>query len=154
MKRRLFLQTGLGAAQIGLAASAGLLLPVAALATGWPADAFYAVSFEGALARLFAGEPVQESEHVHLDAEAIAENGSTVPVTVRTDLPGALTVTLFSVSNPTPAVGRFELSARLDGHLTTRIKMAKSGDVVAVVTANGKHYSARRRIQVTAGGCA
>ncbi len=154
MRRRVFLKAGLAAGQIAIAAKAGLLWPVAVLATDWPANAFFATSFEDAVAALFAGEPVEESKRVQLEAQAIAENGATVPVKVRTDLAGPLTVTLFSVNNPTPAVGRFELAPQLDGHLATRIKMAKSGDVVAVVTADGRHYSARRRIQVTAGGCA
>ena len=46
MSRSLFLQASLGAAQIGLAAGAGLLLPVAALATDWPVDALHAASFD------------------------------------------------------------------------------------------------------------
>ena len=73
-----------------------------------------------------------------------------MPIEVRTDLAGPLTVTLFSVNNPTPTVGQFEISPQLGGYLATRIKMAKAGDVVVVVTADGKHYSDRRRIQVTA----
>lgn len=153
MKRRVFLKAGLTAGQIAIAAKAGLLWPAAVLATDWPANAFLATSFEDAVATLFAGEPVEESERVQLEAQGIAENGATVPIAVRTDLAGPLTVTLFSVNNPTPAVGRFRLSPQLDGYFATRIKMAKSGDVVAVVTADGRHYSARRRIQVTAGGC-
>ena len=153
MKRRLFLQAGLTAGQIAIAAKAGLLWPVAVRASDWPADAFSATSFEDALATLFPGEPIEASERVQLKAEAITENGASVPVAVRTDLTGPLTLTLFSVNNPTPALSRFELSSRLDGQLATRIKMAESGDVIAVVTANGRHYSARRHIQVVAGGC-
>ncbi len=153
MKRRGFLKAGLTAGQIAVAAKAGLLWPGAVLARDWPANAFFATSFEDAVAALFAGEPVAESERVQLVAKAIAEDGATVPIAVRTDLPGPLTVTLFSVNNPTPALGRFEVSPQLGGQLATRIKMAKSGDVVAVVTADGRHYSARRGIQVAAGGC-
>lgn len=153
MKRRMFLQAGLAAGQIAIAAKAGLLWPVAVMADDWPADTFFATSFADAVSVLFGGEPVEESEHVQLEAKDIAEDGASVPIEVRTDLAGPLTVTLFSVNNPTPTVGRFELSPQLGGYLATRIKMAKAGDVVAVVTADGRHYSARRRIQVTAGGC-
>ena len=111
MKRRVFLKAGLTAGQIAIAAKAGLLWPAAVLATDWPANAFLATSFEDAVATLFAGEPVEESERVQLEAQGIAENGATVPIAVRTDLAGPLTVTLFSVNNPTPAVGRFEALA-------------------------------------------
>ena len=153
MKRRVFLKSGLATAQIAIAAKAGLLWPMEVLASAWPSDAFFATTCDEAVAAAFGGEAVEESDHVQLEAKEIAENGATVPVAVRTDLEGPFTVTLFSVNNPTPAVGRFEMSPQLDGYLSTRIKMAKTGDLVAVVTAGGRHYSARRRIQVTAGGC-
>lgn len=153
MNRRSLLQAGLAAGPVALAVKAGLLWPVSVLASDWPADAFQAATFEEAAAALFGSAPVEEGAHVELEAKAIAEDGSTVPIRVVTDLAGPLTVTLFSVTNPTPAVGWFELAAALDGRLDTRVKMAQSGDVVAVVSAGGRHYGARRRIQVAAGGC-
>lgn len=153
MNRRLLLRAGLTAGQVALAAKAGLLLPLRVLASDWPGEAFFATSFADAIAALLAGEPVEEGPHVTLEAKAIAEDGATVPIRVSTDLAGPLTVTLFSMANPTPAVGRFELSPRLDPRLDTRVKMAQSGEVVAVVSAGGSHYSTRRRIQVAAGGC-
>ncbi|MCB1874458.1 MAG: thiosulfate oxidation carrier protein SoxY, partial [Chromatiales bacterium] len=36
---------------------------------------------------------------------------------------------------------------------STRIKMGKTGDVVAVVKSGGKLYSARKSVKVTIGGC-
>ncbi len=153
MNRRFFLQAAMSTGPIAIAARAGLLWPVSVLADDWPADAFYATSFDDALSALLAGDSVEESKRVQLEAKAIAEDGSSVPVVVRTDLPGPFTITLFSVENPTPAVCRFDLTARLDSQLSTRVKMAKSGDLVAVVTSGGKHYSTRRHVQVAAGGC-
>lgn len=153
MNRRLLLRAGLTGAQLTLAAKAGLLLPMKVLAAHWPADAFFATSLDEAMAALFGTEPVQAGSHVQLEAKPIAEDGATVPIRVVTDLPGHLTITLFSVANPTPALGRFELSPRLDRWLDTRVKMADTGELMAVVSAAGRHYSARRRIQVAAGGC-
>ena len=153
MKRRIFLKSGLAAAEVAVAVQAGLLWPMEVLASAWPSDVFFSTTFDEAVAAMFGGEPVEESDKVHLEAREIAENGATVPVAVRTDFEGPFTVTLFSVKNPNPAVGRFEVSPQLDGYIATRIKMAGTGEVVAVVTVGGRHYSARRRIQVTAGGC-
>jgi len=153
MKRRALLQAGLAAGPLAIAAKAGLLWPVATLAADWPSDAFFAPSFEEAFTALFGDDPVVESDHVRLEARDVVEDGSTVPIGVRTDLEGALTVNLFSVNNPTPAVGRFALSEEVDRVLDTRVKMAKTGDLVAVVSADGKHYSARRSVRVVAGGC-
>ncbi|RKT43580.1 thiosulfate oxidation carrier protein SoxY [Thiocapsa rosea] len=153
MRRRCLLSAGLATGSLAIAAQAGLLWPVTVLASDWPADGFYATRLEDAMAILFGGEPVEPSDHVQLQANAIAENGASVPIAIRTDLAGPLLLTLFSVSNPTPAVGRFELAPQLGGQLDTRVKMANSGDLIAVVTADGKHFSARRHIQVAAGGC-
>jgi sulfur-oxidizing protein SoxY len=154
MKRRVFLKLGLTAGEIALAVKAGCLWPVAVLASDWPADGFFASEFDAALELMLGGEPVEESGHVRLEAFDLAEDGAMVPIGVDTDLTGVRVVSLFSVNNPTPAVGRFELSPRLTGRLDTRIKMAKSGEVVAVVSSGGRHYGARRQIKVTAGGCA
>jgi sulfur-oxidizing protein SoxY len=153
MRRRSLLRAGLATGSLAVAAKAGLLWPVTVLASDWPADGFFAASVEDAMAILFEGAPIEPSDHVQLHAKAIAENGASVPIAIRTDLPGPLLLTLFSVSNPTPAVGRFELAPQLGGQLDTRVKMADSGDLIAVVTADGRHFSARRHIQVAAGGC-
>jgi sulfur-oxidizing protein SoxY len=153
MKRRALLQAGLAAGPLAIAAQAGLLWPVATLAESWPTDAFFAPSVEEAFTALFGDDPVVESDHVRLEAKDVVEDGAIVSIGVRTDLEGALTVTLFSVNNPTPAVGRFVLSEAVDRVLDTRVKMAKTGDLVAVVSADGKHYSARRSVRVAAGGC-
>lgn len=154
MKRRTFLKAGLATAEIAVAAQAGLLWPMKVLASGWPSDAFFATRFDEAVAAFFGDDPLVESDRVTLEAPDFAENGATVPISVRTDLEGPFVLTLLSVENPTPAVGRFEVSAQLDGFLATRIKMAKTGAVLAVVTSGGQHYSARKVIQVTTGGCA
>jgi sulfur-oxidizing protein SoxY len=153
MRRRCLLSAGVATGSLAVAAQAGLLWPVRVLASDWPADAFTATRVEDAMGILFAGAPIEQSEHVRLEAKAIAENGANVPIAIRTDLPGPLLLTLFSASNPTPAVGRFELAPQLGGRLDTRVKMADSGDIIAVVTADGRHFSARRHIQVAAGGC-
>ena len=39
------------------------------------------------------------------------------------------------------------------GYVSTRIKMGKTGDVVAVIKAGGKLYSAKKPVKVTVGGC-
>ena len=39
------------------------------------------------------------------------------------------------------------------GYASTRIKMGKSGDVIAVVKADGKLYTAKKGVKVTIGGC-
>lgn len=153
MKRRTFLQAGITAGEVALAMQAGLMWPLRVLADEWPTRAFHATDYGGAVAALFGDEPREDGRHLEIDADDIAEDGASVPVKVHTDLEGVRTVTLLSVKNPNPAVARFEMAPELDGYLATRIKMAGTSDVVAVVTADGRHHQVSRRIKVTVGGC-
>lgn len=154
MNRRLFLKSGVVSAQVAVAVSAGLLLPSRVIAADWPSDAFHQTEYAKALRALFGNDPVIDSDRVRITAKKSADNGATVPVQVDTDLPLPLTVMFFSPENPTPALGRFMLTPEMEGHVKTRIKMAKTGDVVAVVTSGGEHYRTSKRIVVAAGGCA
>ena len=47
----------------------------------------------------------------------------------------------------------YMLTSACEPFVTTRIKMAKTSDVVAVVKADGKLYSAAKEVKVTIGGC-
>lgn len=152
MKRRLFLQISLTGAQIALALGAGLLRPTQALAD-WPADAFDAERLDEALALLTGGATIDASDAVTIEAEDIAENGATVPLVVRSRLPGTRTLFLFAEKNPTPALSRFELSPRVESAIDTRVKLAKTGPVIAVVYADGGYFSASKQIQVMTGSC-
>ena len=55
--------------------------------------------------------------------------------------------------NPSPLVASFDLMADSVPEVSTRIKMGKTSDVVAVVKANGQLYSATKNVKVTIGGC-
>ena len=60
---------------------------------------------------------------------------------------------LIAEKNPVPLVASFDLGTGAQGFVSTRIKMGKTGDVVAVVKSGGKLYSARKGVKVTIGGC-
>jgi len=47
----------------------------------------------------------------------------------------------------------FNLGASTEGYVSTRIKMGKTSDVVAVVKAGGKLFSTKKQVKVTIGGC-
>jgi sulfur-oxidizing protein SoxY len=50
-------------------------------------------------------------------------------------------------------VASFNLSEGSKAYVSTRIKMGKTSDVIALVEANGKVYAARKNVKVTIGGC-
>ncbi len=150
--RRLILKGSMAAGTLGVAAGAGLLLPTQVLAA-WPKDAFSQKSLEDAIGQLLGSSDMAESGDINIKAPEIAENGAVVPVTVSTDMPGVESITVAAPNNPQPLVASFNFGPGAHGYAATRIKMGKSGDVVAVVKANGKVYSARKEVKVTIGGC-
>ena len=45
------------------------------------------------------------------------------------------------------------MTSASEPYVSTRIKMAKTGDIIAVVKADGKLHSATKEVKVTIGGC-
>ncbi|MCU7845582.1 MAG: thiosulfate oxidation carrier protein SoxY [Candidatus Thiodiazotropha sp. (ex Monitilora ramsayi)] len=152
MKRRIFLKRSLAAGAVGVAAGAGLLTPQEILAA-WNKAAFEAKELPSALNELLGVSDHEASADINVKAPDIAENGAVVPVTISTSIAGAESITLIASNNPVPLVANFKLGQGASGFASTRIKMGKTGDVVAVVKAGGKLYSAKKEVKVTIGGC-
>jgi len=151
MQRRLFLRGSLAAGAAGVAASAGLLTPSAVLAA-WPKAAFESKKAEEAIKAIGGGTPVESAE-IKIKAPDIAENGAVVPVTISTDMADVETISLIADANPLPLIASTVLGEGAMPYIATRIKMGKTGNVVAVVKAGGKLYSAKKQVKVTIGGC-
>ena len=154
MKRRRFVLSGSCAAVMAsLGLPTGLLIPGRVVAQ-WPADAFFAQKLDEAMTVLTGGSAVAPSSGIEILAKAIAEDGSTVPVAIRSHLANTRTIAVLSEKNPNPAVARYRIGPGLEPYVSTRIKMGGTGDVIALVETDEGFFSARKRIQVTAGGCA
>ena len=76
-----------------------------------------------------------------------------VPVTITSSIADAESISIVAPNNPVPLVAHFILGKGAAGFASTRIKMGKTGDVVAVVKAGGKLYTSRKEVKVTIGGC-
>ncbi len=150
MKRRIFLKGSLAVGAVGMAAS--LLTPQAVLAT-WNQTAFDSKDIPGALKGLFGSDANEASDTIKIKAPDIAENGAVVPITIETNAAGVTNIALLAAENAMPLVADFNLSEDSVPFVSTRIKMGKTGDVVAVVKADGKLLSARKSVKVTIGGC-
>jgi len=151
-KRRIFLKGTLAAGAVGTAVSMGLLTPNTVLAA-WSKDAFDAKEIPGALKGLYGSEATEESDAIKIKAPDIAENGAVVPITIESDMSGVSDIALIAASNGTPLVANFALTDDAVPFVSTRIKMGKTGDVVAVVKSGDKLLSARKSVKVTIGGC-
>ena len=152
IKRRVFLKGSLAAGTVGVAVSAGLLVPQAVIAA-WNEKAFHAESIDDALSAAMGSASNTASDAIKIKAPDIAENGAVVPVSISSDMTGVESIALLAAGNNTPLVATFALGEGAVADVSTRIKMAKTGDVVAVVKAGGKLHSARKSVKVTIGGC-
>ena len=152
MQRRTFLKGTLATSTLAIAVSAGMLNPRTVLAA-WPKSAFEAKTVEDALNSLLGDAQTTPSGDIKIKAPDIAENGAVVPVTVTTSIPAIESISIVAINNGNPLAANFIMSSNTKGFISTRIKMGKTSDVVAIVKAGGKSQAARKNIKVTIGGC-
>lgn len=151
MKRRIFLKSSFAGGMLGAAVSAGLLTPRMVLAA-WPKSAFAAVSLDESMNALLDSTNTTSSSDINIKAPDIAENGAVVPITITTSIK-AESISLFVKENPFPLACTFDLGETTEGVVSTRIKMGKTSDVIAVVKSGGKLFSTKKVVKVTIGGC-
>ena len=152
MKRRVFLKGTLASSAVAVAVGAGLLSPRQVLAA-WPKAAFEAKSVNDAMNSMFNSDLAPASDAIKVEAPDIAENGAVVPVTIETSLKNVESISIIAEKNQTPLVASFNMTPKTEGYISTRIKMGQTSNVIAVVKAYGKLYSARKEVKVTIGGC-
>ncbi len=152
MQRRTFLKGTLAGSAVAVAAGAGLLSPRSVLAA-WPKAAFEAKSPDAAMSSLFGSADNTPSGDIKIKAPDIAENGAVVPVSISTSMAGVESIAIIVPKNGTPLAANFKLGKSAKADVSTRIKMGKTSDVVAVVRAGGKTYTSRKNVKVTIGGC-
>lgn len=152
MKRRTFLKGTLASSVVGVAVSTGLLTPRLVLAE-WPKASFDAKDIPTSLEALLGSASHSPNDSITIKAPDIAENGAVVPITVSTTLPKVEAIAVFVEKNPAPLACNFNLGANTEGFVSTRVKMGKTSDLVAVIKSDGKLLSAKKTVKVTIGGC-
>ena len=150
--RRVLLKGSLAAGAVGAAVSAGLLTPKAVMAA-WSKAAFEAKDVNAALSGAMGSTDTTASDKIKLKAPDIAENGAVVPITVSSNIDGTTNMSILVAENNTPLTSTYELGATTQAYISTRVKMGKTSDVIAVVKAGGKLYSTKKEVKVTIGGC-
>lgn len=147
MKRRSFLKGSLIA---GTAIGTGLFASGVALAEG--SGAFGAKSVEDVLKALGASG-AETSDKIKIKAPEIAENGAVVPVGITSELEGTTEIISITAANPTPMAAKYTFGEGAIPAIKSRFKMGKTTDVIAVVKAGDKYYTAKKEVKVTKGGC-
>jgi sulfur-oxidizing protein SoxY len=133
----------------------GNLLRGAAQAAGEQAageDAAFAAGSLAEVLRALGGQPAAGPQ-VSVAVPDLVENGAVVPVEVTSHLPGAQSIYIVSESNPLPLIARLYFPDGTPPYFATRIKVAKSCNIYAVVRAGDQLVWASKGTQVTVGGC-
>ena len=150
LHRRAMLKLG-GAAT--LASMTGALGARPATAQGWNQAAFSGKSLEE-IVKALGGNGYTATKAVSWGATPdIAENGAAVQVSITSALPKTQAIAIVIEKNPGPLAAQFEVPPGTDPAIVTRLKMAQTSNVHAVVKADGKYFVATREIRVTFGGC-
>ncbi len=146
MNRRNFLGLGLGVLAVSMAPST---LSAVDFRKDKP-NAWTADKVDIAIKEIFGTNATSEGK-VKLKAPDIAENGAVIPVTVSAK--SGLKVAILQDANPETLVAVFTVPKGGIIDYSVRIKMAKTGNVYAIVEDGGKLYKASKQVKVTIGGC-
>lgn len=118
-----------------------------------------ALDVEAAVMKRIGGK-TPKSGRIKLELPEIAENGSTVPLTVHVESPMTSgdyvkQVHFFAELNPNPDVATFQFTPRSGkASASTRIRLAKTQNIVAVAEmSDGSVYMNKSQVKVTIGGC-
>lgn len=108
----------------------------------------------------FAGGKTPGKGKITLTAPEIAENGNTVPISVKVEsaMDGndiVASVMIVADGNPNPEVATFHFTPMSGAaEATTRMRLAKTQNVIAVAKmADGSVYVDKKEVKVTIGGC-
>ena len=139
--------------QFSLGAAAATLLPLHALAQE-PTPAW-----EQAVKSIL-GEAKPTEAKLTFDMPEIAENGNTVPFSVRIDSPMTekdyvKAIHIISTGNPQPGVATFRFTPQSGrAMVSSRMRLARTQDVIAIAElSDSKFLMSKRAVKVTIGGC-
>ncbi len=146
MQRRQFV-----VALAGLAASM-LAVPSKAWAALWNNTAFSTSQLAEAEAALQIHD-IQVSPQISIVAPDQAENGAVVQIEISSQIAGTESISLLVDKNPTPLIAHYRFSNGAMPFVVTRIKMAETSQVKAVVKVGTQYFSASRQVVVLENGC-
>ena len=118
----------------------------------YPEDAFRQKSDADAVKSLY-GRTAEPSDKIDLDAPEIAENGAVVPISVSAALDDVTSISILVQGNPNALAASYKIPAGTMPSVANRLKMQQTSNVIAIVEAGGKLYSATKEVKVTVGGC-
>lgn len=152
VSRRLVL-AGVGSVALAGLGIAACPSPAASAANDKYPEAAFQQKDEKEAIRLLFGRTAEPSDQIKLDTPDIAENGAVVPISVMTSLADVTSIAFILPENPNVLAAYYRIPSGTMPNIANRLKMAKTSNVIAIVEAGGKLYSAAREVKVTVGGC-
>lgn len=149
LNRRRFL-TRSGA--LGLLATLGTFITPRLAFAAWNKAAFDGKTLADTYKQMGV-DAVKESADIQILASDIAENGAVVPVQAVSKLADTTQISFLVEKNPNMLAALFEVGPDMVPDVTTRIKMGQTSNVIVLVKAGGKYFTATKEIKVTLGGC-
>jgi len=134
---------------------AGMTLTLAAADEGMatPAEA------DAEIAKFTDGKAAENGK-IAIDLPEIAENGNTVPLSIKVDSPMSANdyvseILVVGDGNPNPGIVKFHLTPMAGrAEVATRIRLNSTENVIVMAkTSTGKLYTERKMVKVTVGGC-
>jgi len=152
-RRREWMQSRGGVALVAVLAAAGWLKPARGETQLWNSAAFDSHSDGDALKALGSGGPTPSKDIVFFQTPEIAENGAVVPIGVTSNIPKTESIAILIEKNPNVLAAVFDIPSGTEPTIATRVKMAQTSNVHALVRADGKYFLATKEVKVTLGGC-
>ena len=152
MKRRSFLKSSVLVGATGAAIGTGIISPNVAMAAAHGNDAFKATSVDEVM-KMLGATGATASDKIKIKAPEIAENGAVVPVSITSSIAGTTEIVSITAANPTPLAAKYTFGESADTSVKSRFKMGKTTDVIVLVKAGDKFYTAKANVKVTKGGC-
>lgn len=152
INRRAFIKQAFTAVVYGGFVGKGLIaIPEAEAA--WIAEDFSPSTLTDVLIRHYQDMEITTSDQIILTLPNAVKSNTAAPVTVSSSLPKVSEISLWVAKNPAPLAVTFKLSPFMEAFVEARIKIAETGNVIAIVNADGKLYKARQEVEVKPGGC-
>ena len=134
-------------------AGAGLLSAADAFAQQQARNKAFEAKTLDETVKALGGAAFTQSADISITAPDIAENGAVVPVAVTSKIPNTQNIYILVEKNPNSLSAGFGIPAGTEANVATRVKMAQTSNVHAVVKADNKFYVATKEVKVTLGGC-
>jgi len=152
ISRRMFVRAAAGGVVLSTSFGSSLLTPRRATAA-LPPQTFFAASPTAAISAVLGTDQTPLNAAVELEIPSMVEVADMVPLSVTTTLDDVESITIVADDNPNPVIAHYRLTPLLWPYIATRVRLAKSGNVHALVKAGGAVHRATKHVAISISGC-